>query len=318
MFTQFGNGLPGTGREIASPIPVTLDGNKALELAGIDWKVEAKPLSDIYAASSLIAPSNSNETLISTRSDTGDIVGINGHKYHVIQNTVLAEFGEAIQRIRPDARYIGGGSLRNGKKTFLMMELDNRIDLGNNDIIERHILLSKGHNGDSIVGMGVSHRLSCTNQWTSLTKNKPRLISIRHTSTARQRIEEAVRFLELTFDDFSNWDKALRDLVTLPVTFNESTRYSDTAAWAIAGPRPKEEGRALTEWTKRLDNLWSEYQQDFNAELVGTGAGLLMAAQGADEHLSRVNKNMSKDEQRVTRMLNQNYPMAARAMAYLS
>lgn len=309
-FTRFGsangpNSGP-VGRELACSITPTMSGQEALERAGIDWTVVTRPLSSVYAASLLPIPSNADQTLISTRSDNGQIVGVNGSRYNVIQNDVLAEMGDAIQRVRPDACFVAGGDRNGGKQTFLQMSLSSGIDLGDGDRVERHVLLAKGHDGDALVGMGVMHRMWCMNQWTSLTKGKPRLVSIRHTASAHDQVQEAIRLLEATFAQFSEWDEALRRLVETPARISDYQQI-------ICGDRP-DDGRAAWEWRKRVDNLWNEYEQDFNANLVGTAAGVVMAAQGADEHASRC-RNGGRDQQRVGRMLNGNYPMASRAMA---
>ena len=54
-----------------------------------------------------------------------------------------------------------------------------------------------------------------------------------------------------------------------------------------------------------------------NTALVGTALGVVMAAQGADEHTSRVKKGQ-RDEQRIGRMITANYPLAARALVSVS
>jgi len=309
-FTTFGTANTGTrytamGRNLAKSIEPVTDGTEAMRAAGIDWQVCEMKLADIYESSMLPCPGNAGDISILTRSDNGMIVGNNGKRYNVVQNDVLAELGDAIIQVRPDARYVAGGDLKGGKLTFLMLELAEGIDLGGGDAVNRHILLYKGHDGAPIVGMGVNQRPFCTNQWTSLTAGKPRIVSIRHTASADDRIKQASHILQAAFTQFDEWDQALRKLVAVPA------RLSDYKT-QICGDRPDEDGRAMIGWEKRVNDLFAEYGEDFNSNLVGTAAGVVMAAQGADEHRGRCSK--SRDEQRVTRLLTGGYPMGQRAM----
>lgn len=290
------------GRDMAMSIPTTMSGHEALALAGIDWSIEASPLSDHMAAP------NADTVWISQRTDNGAIVGVNGKRHNVIQNDVLAEFGDTVRQVVPEARYVQGGQKLGGKTTFLILDLGRDFDLGGGDVVKRNIMFGTHHNGGRLFGLGVNGRMMCSNQWSSFTKGS-KLISIAHTASAEDRIKMAHRTLQASLAEFDEWDRALVELLNTPMRANDAFK-------AIAGPRPDKEGRALTEWENRIDRLWAEYSEDFNADLVGTGLGVLMAAQGVDEHRGRVKKGQ-RDEQRIGRLIDNKYPMAERAMKIL-
>lgn len=294
----------GMGRQTAMEISPTNDGGTAMAAAGIDWTVEATKLDSVFEAP------NAEDTTISTRSDTGAIVGINGKKHNIIQNDVLAEFGDAIRNVRPDAQYVAGGNKSGGATTFLMLELPDGLDLGGGDVVKRQLLIGTHHNGGKLFTAAVQFRPFCLNQWSGLMRGKQRLIEVSHTASAEQRIKDAVFTLEAAVTTFDEWDQGLRDL--LSQTTSLTPHVSN-----IVGDKPTKEGRGMTEWENRVDRLWGEYSQDFNSGLVGTGFGVLMAAQGADEHSSRVKKGQ-RAEQRVGRMINGNYPLAQRAVRSLA
>lgn len=291
------------GRKRPAEISPTMNGATALREAGIDWKVDVLPLSDV-----LDAP-GANEVFISQRSDNGRIVGVNGKKYNVIQNDVLGEIGDAIRLVRPDARFVSGGDKSGGKTTFLMLQLDDPFQFGDGgDPIFRNILLKKGHDGGAVTPMASMFRPACMNQWAALQRTSVTMARVPHTASYSQRLRFAIRTVQAAVATFDEWDAELLELLNTPVragnVFNR-----------IVGDRP-EKGRALTEWEGRLDNLWAEYSQDFNSNLWGTAAGVFMAAQAVDEHYGR--GASKREQQQVGRLLTGAYPNAERALAIMS
>jgi hypothetical protein len=297
------NNTKSFGRKRPAEISPTMDGAEALALAGIDWTVESRPLSE------LLDVPGANEVFISQRSDNDGIVGVNGKKYNVIQNDVLAEIGDAIRQVRPDAKYVSGGDKGNGKTVFLMLELSDPFTFGDNaDPIYRNILLKKGHDGGAVNPMASMFRPSCMNQWGALMRTSVTMAKVPHTASHEQRLRFAIQTVQAAVSTFDEWDTALIELLNTPVRAGDVFKQ-------IVGDRP-EKGRALTEWENRLDNLWAEYSQDFNSNLIGTAAGVFMAAQGVDEHRGRgANK---REQQQIGRLLTGAYPTAARALELVS
>ena len=300
-FANMANGS--IARTVAMEIPTCQNGSEALRHASIDWEVDTVNLGDI-----LEAP-NAKNTTISQRSDTGAVIGVNGKKHRVIQNTVLAEMGDAIIRVEGDAKYVAGGARSGGEMTFLQIELPRTLDLGGGDTINRFITLFTNHNGGKVVSMASSFRPSCANQWGELLKSSQRLTGVSHTASAEMRMREAIFTLEAAVTQFDEWDIALRELLTQPAALAGHLPN-------IVGPRPDKAGRGLTLWENAHERVWDEYSQDFNQNLIGTGLGVLMAAQGADEHTSACGRG-KRDEQRVGRLVTGRYPLGRRAMASL-
>jgi hypothetical protein len=303
MFTRFGSSK--IGRSSAFPIDHTVDGATALERAGIDWTVSSFPLAAVMPDNTPRA----DKYWVSVRDTDGTVVGVNGKRHHIIQNSVLAEFGDTIRYFRPDAKYVAGGERLDGTGTFLMLELDEGLNVGNNDQIRRQILMGTNHDGGSLFVVAVGFRPFCMNQWNALMRSKVRIITISHTASAEQRIRDASAILEGAVAQFDEMDEAIRRLIETPASIRESIV-------PILGERPKEEGRALTFYNQRVENLWAEYGADHNSDHVGTAFGVVMAAQGVDEHRGRCKRGM-RDTQRVNRMVTANYPLMERAMKVL-
>jgi hypothetical protein len=279
------------------------DGHEALALAGIDWTVEKLPLSTWVGG-----VKNAEKHTVNVRSTDGAIMGTNGKRYTVIQNSELAEFGNTVRKFRPDARFIGGGSSMTGELVFLQMELDDPIFFGDpEDVGRRRLIFANDHNGNSpLYGAGVAHRIGCMNQWTGMLKDQRRIFRVSHTMTAKQRIAVAHHAVIEAVRQFDEVDAEIERLLNTPSGIASVTTQ-------IIGDRPTEAGRALTEWEKRLDALYDEYKADFNANLQGTALGIVMAAQGVDEHGGR--QVADRTQQRVNRILTANYPMMQKALA---
>ena len=296
-------------RKMDTNITPTMSGAEALSLSGLNWRIDSVSLEEVGMVND-----GADKVFISTRSDNGAIVGVNGARHRPIHNKVLAELGDTIRDVAPEAQFIQGGQRNGGKTTFLMLDLgeSRRLDLGGGDLVARNILLGTHHDGGRLFAAGVNARFWCSNQWTGFTKATNRLISISHTDSAERNIQFAHRALETAIEELDVWDRALIEL--------RDTRLSDEGVRAMmraaAGQQPTDEGRSLTEWENRYDRLWKEYREDHNANLVGTALGVLMAAQGSDEHLGRVSKKVGRTEQRVGRLIDGNYPQAARAMQF--
>ena len=293
-------------RKTAMNISPTVSGAEALAAAGINWQVNCEPLGKY------MGNPGADQVFVSTRSDNGAIVGVNGKKHRPIDNTVLGELGDTIRTVVPQAQYIQGGQRNGGKSTFLMLDLGRELDLGGGDIVARNILLGTHHDGGRLFAVAANTRFWCSNQWTAFTRGTNRIVSISHTQSAEQNIKFAHFALETAMEELDVWDRALIEL--------RDTRLDDAtlrrAMRAAVGPEPEKEGRSKTEWSNRYDRIWAEYRENHNANLVGTMLGVVMAAQGSDEHLGRVAKKVGRDEQRVGRMIDGNYPQAARAMQF--
>jgi hypothetical protein len=293
----------GMGRNLPMGITPCTNGKVALMLAGIDWEVETTSLADLTDLG------RAADTTISHRSDNGDIIGINGKKHVVIQNAVLAELGDAIIGCAPGAKYVAGGARNMGEMTFLQIELPSPLRLGEGEEVSRFITLYTNHNGGKIVTMASNFRPSCTNQWGELLRQSQRLTAVAHTASSEMRLREAVFTLEAAVTQFDEWDLALRELIATPA------RLADHIG-NIVGPRPDKEGRTLTIWENTWERVSAELKQDFNSNINGTAFGVLMAAQGADEHTSKCGVG-KRPEQQIGRLVTARYPLARRALRSL-
>lgn len=281
---------------------VIRDGNDALKAAGLDFIIESKPLSELTEARF------AERWHAAVRSNDGAIIGVNSHRFVHHQPFDLAALGEAIIQIREDAFFSAGGQSKDGRTQFLVVTLNDEPIVGKDGGYFSNILLTNGTNGNAMLrGTAFATRLHCMNQFPSIFQGGAELFKLGHTWSAQQALPTAVKALQ---DATREWDQMDRDIERLL-----STPITDPIAVAseIAGQRPSEEGRALTEWNKRLDAIYEEYRAEYNTNIQGTAWGMVMAAQAVDEHHGRA-KNGNRQLQRVGRIATHNFPLMNRAL----
>lgn len=299
----------GHGRQRPMSITETVHGAEALYYADLDWTVDVHPLGDI--APDLAGKKNANRHHVAVRSSDGAVLGVNGNRHAPIQNSALAELGDQIVKFRPDFRYVGGGQSPTGETCYLILESEEVVRFAEDDFGARSILIATDHNGNyPLFGVASTVRFNCTNQFTLARKQGKRLFNIRHTSGAEWAIVAAKQALIEQVKQYDAVDDELSRLLDTPVTMTE-------VRTAIIGERPAVGGRPQTNWDATWDRLVAEYTADWNIDHMGTAFGVVMAAQGADEHSSRCKKGQ-RDTQRINRLVKSNYPMMDRALEAVS
>ena len=282
------------------------DKHEALELAGLNYTVDSVPLSHLTEAK------YSNKFHAAVRSTDGAILGVNSNRFAHFQPSLLGDFAEAIVKLRPDAYMSFGGQSFDERTQFLGVNLDGEpVRSPGGDTRNRIIMFTNGTNGNATFsGHAIAQEMRCMNMFRVLLKSGSKLFSLHHgwgshrlLGTAMQAVQDSVR----VFDEF---DIEIEKMLNIKID-----RPMDILG-EVAGKRPTESGRALTEWEKRFDELVMEYKADFNTNLRGTAWGIVMAAEGTDEHRSRARGN--RDHQRIGRLLTNSYPLTERALTLVS
>jgi phage/plasmid-like protein (TIGR03299 family) len=97
------------------------------------------------------------------------------------------------------AVYETAGSLREGRRVWLCAKLPEPIDLVG-DQVDMYLLFSNSHDGSSAVRVAVTPiRVVCQNTLTYGLKAAKRTWSIRHTSGAKNRLDQAAMALKMTY-----------------------------------------------------------------------------------------------------------------------
>jgi phage/plasmid-like protein (TIGR03299 family) len=197
---------------------------QAINHAGLDYEVTKSPL--YTKASNIIDPTDNlelgnNEVNVpnyfaTIRTDNNTVLGVVGKDYHIVQNREAFSFFDSIVGGTDGILYETAGALGNGERIFITAKLPDYIRVGNgDDVIEKYIFLTTSHDGSgSITAAFTPVRIVCQNTLNASLRNMSNVVRIRHTSGAKQRLENAHKVMGLANefsnqleDIFNNWAK---------------------------------------------------------------------------------------------------------------
>ena len=197
---------------------------EAIKQAGLDYEVIKSPL--YTNASNIIDPSDNLEIVnnevnvpnyfATIRTDNNAVLGVVGKEYHIVQNREAFSFFDAIVGGTDGILYETAGALGNGERIFITAKLPDYIRVGNgDDVTEKYIFLTTSHDGSgSITAAFTPVRIVCQNTLNASLRNMSNVVRIRHTSGAKQRLENAHKVMGLANefsnqleDLFNNWAK---------------------------------------------------------------------------------------------------------------
>jgi len=143
-----------------------VDGNltpqQMLKKAGLDWKVERKPVYHLTKDSYV----KSDEWNILVRSDSNKILGPCGKSYLPIQNEQVFKFFKEFTD-SGDMSMDTAGSLDEGRQVWGLANIRKGFKLPGGDEIEGHLLISHPHQwGKALVIMFTPVRVVCNNTLT--------------------------------------------------------------------------------------------------------------------------------------------------------
>ncbi|KAF2342904.1 DUF932 domain-containing protein [Flavobacterium tistrianum] len=176
---------------------------EAIAHAGLDFEVEKRRLftpsapivtQDFISAGRLDVP----DYCSTVRTDTDTVLGVVGKDYHIVQNRDAFSFFDSI--VGGDGiLYETAGALGNGEKIFITAKLPDYIRVGKDDLIEKYLFLSTSHDGSgSITAAFTPIRIVCANTLNAAMQSKTNTVRIRHTSNAKDRLEQAHKVMGIS------------------------------------------------------------------------------------------------------------------------
>ena len=219
---------------------------EAIKYAGLDFEVIKSPLytrgtgisigddGEINEGGNFLLPDN----FATMRTDTNQVFGVVGKDYQIVQNKDAFAFFDAIVGGGDGILYETAGALGNGERIFITAKLPDYIRVGDgDDITEKYIFLTTSHDGTgSITAAFTPVRIVCQNTLNAALGNMSNVVRIRHTSGAKQRLENAHKVMGLTNQlsiqlegIFNQWtkvricDEDVKKLIQLALCPNKET-----------------------------------------------------------------------------------------------
>lgn len=133
------------------------------------------------------------------RNDNNAVLGVVGKDYQIVQNREAFSFFDTIVGGGDGILYETAGALGNGERIFITAKLPDYIRVGNgNDVVEKYIFLTTSHDGSgSITAAFTPIRIVCQNTLNASLRNMSNVVRIRHTSGAKQRLDDAHKVMGL-------------------------------------------------------------------------------------------------------------------------
>ena len=219
---------------------------EAIRHAGLDYEVIKSPL--YTNGTGIIETADTTEIrdkeikvpnyFANIRSDNNAVLGVVGKDYHIVQNRDAFAFFDAVVGGGDGILYETAGALGNGERIFITAKLPDYIRVGKGeDVTEKYIFLTTSHDGSgSITAAFTPIRIVCQNTLNASLRSMSNVVRIKHTSGAKQRLENAHKVMGLANilseqleDIFNNWtkvkvsDNEVKKLIQLALCPNSET-----------------------------------------------------------------------------------------------
>ena len=256
----------------------------ALELAGLNWTIESKPVFD--ERGNQIGGYKAN-----TRDKDGKVMGIVSNRYTIVQNAEAFEFTDAL--IGEGVTYETAGSLKGGKQIWLLARLPEREILG--DKFEPFICFTNTHDGTGAVRACMTPiRVVCNNTLNAALAQAERTWSTPHRGDVQGRIAEAKKTLLMADNYLDALENAADALANAPMS-DADVEYTLDAMFAL--PEDATE-RQKTNAQRAKDGIMVCMLAPDLIQFLHTKWGFLNAVSDYVGHAEPMRKTQNFDENR--------------------
>ena len=159
------------------------------------------------------------------RTDTREVFGVVGNRYEIIQNTEAFNFFDSIVGEKR-AIYETAGVLGKGETIFLTAKLPDNIVLPGDDLVEKYLVFSMGHDGNKpVTALFTPTRVVCANTLAIAMSNGQHKVTIKHTKSASDRIKEAGKLMGLVSKTSDVTAEILNAMVKVRITDDKLAEY---------------------------------------------------------------------------------------------
>lgn len=225
------------------------------------------------------------------RDDNGADLGVVGEGYEPVTNTELFDIGEAIQGEGADVRFETAGSLRGGRKVWLLLRLNEPIVVPGdpNGATVAYYALQNSHDGSgSLRGQGVNTRIVCANtsSWADMEAARSGMeFTFRHTKSVRDRIEDAKAALAGWRTSVDEWLLIQEHLVGVKVTREQQEAFVE--AFCPAPAAKIVSPRVMTNIENARASMWDILNGETSEGVAATAYGLVQASVEYAQHYRR-------------------------------
>jgi phage/plasmid-like protein (TIGR03299 family) len=293
---------------------------EAIEAANLDFDVAMQPVfTSISSAEGDSINIEIPNRYATYRTDTNDVFGVVGSRYEIVQNKEAFSFFDAIVG-EGAAIYETAGALGNGETVFISAKMPDHIRIDGNDIIENYVFLNMNHAGKgAIQAMITPVRPVCANTVALALKNCTHKISIRHTKSAKEQLEQAHKIMGISNMLTDSLSDMFSTMASKSIKDSIAYNYFDKCFLS------KEQLTALAKGELRTDILSNSKQELLSGvkEFYFTGVGQDMktakgtvwgAYNAVTGYLQNVKEYKNEDAKLKSLILGSDYDVSATAL----
>jgi phage/plasmid-like protein (TIGR03299 family) len=285
---------------------------EAIKHAGLDYEVEKRKLftpcsEEINIEGEIIHNKIEVPNYFSTiRTDNDAVLGVVGKDYQIVQNRDAFSIFDSI--VGGDGiLYETAGALGKGERIFITAKLPDYIRVGKDDLIEKYLFLSTSHDGSgSITAAFTPIRIVCANTLNAAMHSKTNTVRIRHTSNAKQRLEQAHKVMGISDMLSVQMESIFNDWTKVRITDREVKKLIQSALApskeVLKTMQDGKESELSTCFTNMVDSA-IEYAMSDPTQLMDTTKGTVFGAYNAVTGYFQNVRNYKDDEAKLTSLL---------------
>ena len=155
---------------------------EALELAGLDWTVEAR---NIYSTLGEVIPGYK----ANVRTSDDSVLGVVSDRYQIVQNEEAFRFTDDL--LQEGVTYETAGSLQGGKKVWMLARLPEKYIIAGDEVTP-YLVVFNSHDGSSGVKVAMTPvRVVCQNTLNLALGTAKRIWTTKHTENVLLRVQDA-------------------------------------------------------------------------------------------------------------------------------
>ena len=271
-----------TWNKVGTDISEANSVKEALQISGLDYEVVKAP---IYLSNGY----RIKDQFATKKKGTDEIFGIVGKDYTIVQNEEAFSFVDGI--ISEGLTLVKAGET--SYMNYIIASLPEQYIL--DDKFKPYIIFQNSHAGDTTLKAAICPlRIICQNQFTMAFRNSENKISIRHSSSIHEKMDEAQHILQFNAEYMDNFNKMANKMA--------ANKIGDEKALDIIDKYFLVDDNASTRKVNSNEEkkaiLLNAYNAEDNQNFRGTQWGLVNAFSDYITHLDPVRKtnksNISK------------------------
>ena len=189
---------------------------EALELAGLDWTVEAR---NIYSTLGEVIPGYK----ANVRTSDDSVLGVVSDRYQIVQNEEAFRFTDDL--LQEGVTYETAGSLQGGKKVWMLARLPEKYIIAGDEVTP-FLVVFNSHDGSSGVKVAMTPvRVVCQNTLNLALGTAKRIWTTKHTENVLLRVQDARETLFSANAYMSELGKSIHQLTQIKLSDRKVQEY---------------------------------------------------------------------------------------------